>query len=171
MNKIALSLGGNIGNVPKTFDTAIAKLAKAGVCEICRSSLYHSEAEECIPDTPHFTNLAITGTWSGTPSELLEICQRIEEESGRPSDHTPGTSRTLDIDIILFGNLIYKDYRLQIPHKNALSRLFVILPLSEIAEEWIFPGKDIKISQLSKELVENRDRKTRIFHEISGLRF
>jgi 2-amino-4-hydroxy-6-hydroxymethyldihydropteridine diphosphokinase len=152
MIKIALSLGGNIGDVPETFEFAIAKLAKAGVCEIRKSSLYHSDAEDCVKNTPPFTNSAITGNWDKSLNELFDLCQKIEQEAGRPKDHTTGTSRTLDIDIILFGDLIYKDGRLQIPHKEALLRFFVIYPLSEIAGDWTFPGKDAKISEILNKL-------------------
>ena len=150
--KIALSLGGNIGDVSKTFEEAIAELANAGVCEIRTSSPYYSEAEECVSGTPSFTNIALTGSWNGTPAELFDICQKIEQESGRPENHRPGTSRTLDIDIILFGEQVYEDKKLTIPHIRAASRFFVIIPLNEIASDWTFPGKGVKISQIFDEL-------------------
>lgn len=152
--KIALSLGGNIGDVEQTFKEAIAKLAEAGICEIRKSKPYYSKAEDCIPCTPDFTNIAITGFWQNSPIELLELCQRIENEAGRPSNHLPGTSRTLDIDIILFGDKNYSDDRLEIPHPKAASRHFVIFPLNEIAPDWIFPGKGVRISYIYNELIK-----------------
>ena len=154
MPKIALSLGGNLGNIPETFDLAIAKLAKAGVCEIRKSSLLHSDAEDCVPDTPPFTNAAVTGTWNGSQDELFDLCQQVEQEAGRSEHHKPGTSRVLDIDIIIFGDLIHKDKRLEIPHPKASTRFFVIKPLSEIAGDWTFPGKGVKICMLLKEMYE-----------------
>lgn len=150
--KIALSLGGNIGDLPKTFEQAIEKLAQAGVSEIRQSSLIKTPAEDCVPGTPPFTNAAITGKWDKSLNELFDLCQKIEQEAGRQKNHKPGTSRTLDIDIIIFGNQIYKDTRLQIPHKKALTRFFVIYPLSEIAGDWTFPEKGVKISQILNEL-------------------
>lgn len=148
--KIALSLGGNIGDVAKTFDEAIAKLAKAGVGEIRRSSLIQTGAEACAPETPPFTNAAITGQWNKSLDELFNLCQQIEQEAGRPKDHRPGTSRTLDIDIIIFGDTLHKDSRLQVPHPKATSRFFVIYPLCEIAGDWTFPGQGVKLFNLLK---------------------
>ena len=157
--KIALSLGGNIGNIQSTFDNAIAELAENGICEIRKSSLYFSDAENCVPDTPPFTNMAVTGVWNKSPLDLLELCQKIEENAGRASDHKPGISRTLDIDIILFGTQIYQDSRLQIPHKRAFSRFFVIIPLSEIASDWTFPQKGITVKQVFDNLKQETTKR------------
>ncbi len=155
--KIALSLGGNLGDVGKAFDDAIAKLAKAGVCEIRKSSLYYSDADDCVKNTSPFTNAALTGIWDQSLDELFDLCQQIEQEAGRPKDHKPGTSRLLDIDIIIFGDLIHKGKRLKIPHSKALTRFFVINPLSEIAGDWTFPGKGVKICMLSKEMNKSEE--------------
>ena len=160
--KTALSLGGNLGDVELTFNKAIAKLAKAGLSEIRKSSSCFSQAEDCLADTPAFTNIAVTGIWPGSPVELLDLCQRIERSAGRPADHLPGTSRTLDIDIILFGEELYADSRLRIPHIKAASRLFVIIPLNEIAHDWIFPGKGVRISQVYDELVNKKTEQKQI---------
>ena len=153
MEKIALSLGGNIGNVKNTFNRAIAKLANGGVCDIRKSSLITTAPVDCIPNTGVFTNAAITGTWNGYLMELFQLCQKIEQEAGRPKDHLKAVSRTLDIDIILFGNLIHKDKQLEIPHKEAKNRYFVLFPLSEIASEWTFPENGVTVRELMKDLV------------------
>ena len=158
MEKIALSLGGNIGNVKDTFNQAIAKLANGGVCDIRKSSLMTTAPVDCIPDTSDFINGAITGTWNGSLMELFQLSQKIEQEAGRPKEHLKGVSRPLDIDIILFGDLIYKDNQLEIPHKEAKNRDFVIFPLSEIASEWTFPENGATVRELMNDLLASTKR-------------
>ncbi len=150
--RIALSLGANIGDVESNFSLAAEGLASAGMREIRKSSPFRSEAVECLPGTPPFTNQALTGRWGGSERELLECCKRLETAAGRPPDHLPKTSRTLDIDIIIFGDDVYDDDDLHIPHKKAAGRGFVIFPLAEIAKDWIFPGTCATVVQLAEEL-------------------
>ena len=87
------------------------------------------------PGTPAFLNGALSGLWSGTAEELLLLCQKIEAENGRPPDHAHYVSRTLDLDIILFGRQIIREPALTIPHPLAVHRSFVMTPLREIEPE------------------------------------
>jgi len=160
MEKVALALGGNIGNVKDTFNKAIAKLANGGVCDIRKSSLITTAPVDCIPGTKEFTNAAITGVWNGSLVELFQLCQEIEEKLGRSNNHLRGESRTIDIDIILFGNLIHKDNQLEIPHKEAKNRYFVLFPLSEIAGDWTFPKNGVSVRELMNDLMGSKDKKT-----------
>ncbi|MBN1865259.1 MAG: 2-amino-4-hydroxy-6-hydroxymethyldihydropteridine diphosphokinase [Victivallales bacterium] len=155
MIKSALSLGANIGDIEANFALAVDGLASAGMCEICRSSLFYSEAVECLPGTPPFTNQALTGLWRGSAHELWECCKGLEIEAGRPPRHLPGTSRTLDIDIIIFGDGVCRDGSLHIPHRKAAGRDFVIFPLAEIAGDWIFPGTYATVGELAEKLARD----------------
>ena len=103
----------------------------SGVFRLC-SKPRRSDAN---PDAPEFTNAAVSGFWSSTPSELLRLCQRIEAENGRPNDHAHHVSRTLDLDIILFGRETVALPDLTIPHPEAAKRDFVMEPLHEIEPE------------------------------------
>ena len=149
--QVALALGGNVGDVPRTFDKSIGKLAAAGLEDIRRSSLYRNPAVGCAPGTPDFINAVVTGLWRGSPQGLKTVCQRIEVEAGRPREHPRWSSRSLDIDIILYGRAIISDHDLSVPHPAAMSRLFVLLPLSEIAGEWGFPGVGMTVKELLEE--------------------
>ena len=80
-------------------------------------------------------NAAVSGYWNGTPSELLALCQRIEAENGRPNAHPHHVSRTLDLDIILFGHETIDLPDLTVPHPEAAHRGFVMDPLREIEPE------------------------------------
>ena len=148
LSKIAIALGGNLGNSEDIFCFATEELAKNGVKNIKMSTLIKSKPENCPPNSPDFSNAALTGEWAGSPQELLELCQKIEVAAGRPEKHDFNAPRTLDLDIILFGNKIINTANLQIPHPRAASRLFVLEPLAEIAPDWIFPGTNKTIKQI-----------------------
>ncbi len=150
MIKIALGLGGNLGDVAGTFKLAAQKLAAAGVKNIKISSFHRTVPVGCAPGTPDFMNAALIGEWTDTADELFAVCQKIERESGRAAVHGINTPRTMDIDIILFGDRIIKSDSLRIPHLRAAQRLFVIAPLAEIAPDMIFPDTGRKVSDILK---------------------
>ncbi len=143
--KIAIALGGNLGDTVLIFDRAVEKLRAGGVAGIVRSGLYRTRAVDCVPGTPDFVNAALTGEWGGAPLELLALTQAIERSEGRPEEHSSREARTLDLDIILFGDGMFRLPGLEIPHPRALSRRFVLEPLAEVAGGWIFPGTDRRI--------------------------
>ena len=130
-----IALGGNIGDVPAAFRRACKTLSDAGFQIRRFSSLLKTAPLGCEPGAPEFTNAAVSGFWSGTPSELLQLCQKIEADNGRPNEHAHHVSRTLDLDIILFGQEIVDLPDLTIPHPEAARRDFVMIPLREIEPE------------------------------------
>ncbi len=139
MNKIAIMLGGNLPGTPQAISEAVKKFAAAGMTGITVGRTLSSAAVDCIPGTPDFLDTPLCGTWHASPLELLELCQRIEREAGRPALHSSRESRILDCDIILFGTLQLSTPRLTIPHPRARERHFVLEPLSEIAPDMLFP--------------------------------
>jgi 2-amino-4-hydroxy-6-hydroxymethyldihydropteridine diphosphokinase len=146
--EVALALGGNIGNVEETFKKAL-KLLEAGGLEIKKvAKNMLSEPEDCLPGTSVFFNSALIGYWNKTPEHLLQLCKQIEVDCGRPKIHTQNSSRTLDIDIITFGNLVYHTDKLIIPHPKASKRFFVLKPLFEIKSDLIFPDTGAIVSEL-----------------------
>lgn len=140
MEQIAIMLGGNLPGSREAMEQAAAKFSEAGISHIRCSSVFLSAAEDCVPGTPDFLDMALSGFWDGTPEELLELCQQIEREAGRPALHSSRESRILDCDIILFGRAEMNSPRLTIPHPRALKRFFVLEPLAEIVPEMCFPG-------------------------------
>jgi len=135
----ALSLGGNIGDTTFFFDFAAAELAAGGMTGIRRSRIIRTAPVNCVPGTPDFLNTALTGTWHGTPLELLRLCQNIEQRAGRPAEHSSREARVLDCDIILCGGIISSDPRLILPHPRARERRFVLEVLAELIPERRFP--------------------------------
>jgi len=145
--QVALALGGNQGDVPGAFETAQRGLEKAGLANARRSSLYRTSPVGCVPGTEDFTNAALSGIWPNSLDDLLKTCKSLETEAGRPLNHLKFSSRPLDLDIIFFGELLYARPGLTIPHPEAAKRLFVLVPLSEIAPDLPFPGLNRTVSE------------------------
>lgn len=135
LHKVAIALGGNIGDVPAAFDKAIALLEASGLTGIVRGCTIVSHAVDCVPGTPDFHNSAILGLWEGTPEQLLDLTQDIERKMGRPAQHSSRESRTLDLDILLFDDLEIKTPRLTIPHPRMKQRQFVMVPLKDAQDK------------------------------------
>ncbi len=145
MNEIAIMLGGNLPGSADAMLEAVKKFAAAGVKNIQTGPMVVSAAVDCVPGTPDFLDMPICGEWQDSPEKLLDLCQKIEIEAGRPANHSSRESRILDCDIILFGTMSISSPRLTIPHPRARERQFVLEPLSEIAPEMRFPdGVSVK---------------------------
>jgi 2-amino-4-hydroxy-6-hydroxymethyldihydropteridine diphosphokinase len=130
-----IALGGNLGNVPAAFRRACEALSNAGFRIRRFSSLYRTSPVDCEPGAQEFTNAALSGFWNGSARDLLQICRKIEADNGRPNDHAHHVSRTLDLDIILFGRETIRQPDLTVPHPEAARRAFVMDPLREIEPE------------------------------------
>ena len=130
-----IALGGNLGDVPAAFRRACEILSDAGFRIRRFSSLYHTAPVDCEPNAQEFTNAALSGFWNGSAHDLLRLCQSIEADNGRPNDHAHHVSRTLDLDIILFGRETIRLPDLTVPHPEATRRAFVMDPLHEIEPE------------------------------------
>jgi 2-amino-4-hydroxy-6-hydroxymethyldihydropteridine diphosphokinase len=98
-------------------------------------------------DQPTFLNGAIVGRFSGTPRELLDALMLVEHERGRVRTTRWGP-RTLDLDLILFGNQIINEPDLTVPHPRFRERGFVLQPLAEIASDLIDPVTGLTVGQL-----------------------
>ncbi|OGV52630.1 MAG: 2-amino-4-hydroxy-6-hydroxymethyldihydropteridine diphosphokinase [Lentisphaerae bacterium GWF2_44_16] len=146
--KIALSLGGNQGDIVSNFRAALKELAANGMTDIRVSSFYRTTAVACAEGTADFINAAATGLWPESPERLLGLCKKLESAAGRAPEHPRFSDRPLDIDIIFFGNAVFEKPGLIVPHPEAAERLFVLVPLAEIAGEWIFPGRKKSVSDL-----------------------
>ena len=148
MAEVTLMFGGNLGDVGATFDFALKELEKNGFVIKKRSRVFVTAPVDCVPGTPDFQNMAVSGTWGGTPQELLELTQSIERAGGRPAEHSSREARTLDIDIITFGDEIVREDELIIPHPRAQERAFVLMPLGEIEPELRFADTGARVSDL-----------------------
>ncbi|MCQ2397183.1 MAG: 2-amino-4-hydroxy-6-hydroxymethyldihydropteridine diphosphokinase [Lentisphaeria bacterium] len=129
-----MSIGGNIGDVPSSFNEALRLLDEAGFRVERASSAYRNPAVGCEDGAPDFFNWAVKGHWDGTPEALLAVTQSIEVALGRPKDHPHWHSRTLDIDIIFCNGEERSTPELTLPHPRWRERSFVLIPLREISD-------------------------------------
>ena len=127
-----LSLGSNVGERAVQLHEAISRLGGAGhVVKV--SSFYETEPLE-FTEQPWFLNCAALLETNKTPRQLISAILRIEEKMGRRRVQKKGP-RSIDIDILLFGDAVINSKELTIPHPDMHQRRFVLEPLAEIAPE------------------------------------
>jgi len=139
----AIGLGANLGIPQETVRKAAALLVAGGLRNARCSSLYQSEPEGCRPGDPDFVNAVLVGEWPATAEDLLAYCRDCERRLGRPPEHGRNEPRTIDLDILVFGARIVSTPRLTIPHPRMRNRLFVLVPLAEIAPDLTLPPDGI----------------------------
>jgi 2-amino-4-hydroxy-6-hydroxymethyldihydropteridine diphosphokinase len=127
-----LSLGSNIGDGEAQLREAENRLGTLGRV-ISRSSFYETEPVE-FTQQPWFVNCAVGLETSATPEELMTCILALEEQMGRRREQKKGP-RTIDIDILLFGDEVVTSSALVVPHPAMHQRRFVLEPLAEIAPE------------------------------------
>jgi len=128
---VFLGLGSNLGDRRARIKEGIVSLEKGGVGILRRASLYQTEPVG-IGDQPWFLNTVVAGDTALPPHRLLELCKRIERREGRRRTVRFGP-RVLDIDILLYRDLVLREEGLEIPHPRMHERRFVLVPLLEIA--------------------------------------
>jgi 2-amino-4-hydroxy-6-hydroxymethyldihydropteridine diphosphokinase len=133
---VYLSLGSNVGDREAHLREAQARLVAAGSV-VAVSSFYETEPVE-FTRQPWFLNCAVAFETSRTPQQLMAAILSIEEEMGRLRVQKKGP-RSIDIDILLFGDAIMNSKELTIPHPAMDQRRFVLEPLAEIAAESLHP--------------------------------
>jgi 2-amino-4-hydroxy-6-hydroxymethyldihydropteridine diphosphokinase len=143
-----LSLGSNIGDREQHLHDAIARLAACGPV-MSVSSFYETEPVE-FTDQAWFLNCAVALETLLTPERLMKQLLAIEQEMGRKRMQQKGP-RIIDIDILLFGDVVVDTPELVIPHPAMAARRFVLEPLAEIAPEVRHPALQKTIRQLQNE--------------------
>lgn len=146
MTKVYLLLGSNEGNRISWFRKAMAELEQTVGKITAQSSLYETAAWG-KEDQPDFLNMALCIETTLTPEALLQATQTIEQHLGRRRDVKWG-QRTLDIDILFYGNETVNLPNLKVPHPYIQDRRFALVPMHEIAPAFIHPVLQQSISML-----------------------
>jgi len=145
------NLSSNVGPPDATLAAAAMRLGALGAV-IARSSLY-STAPIGYTEQPRFFNAVLAIETELTPFELLGALLLIERDFGRSRVlNLQNGPRTLDLDILLFGDFVIGGATLEIPHPRLAERAFVVVPLNEIAHGATDPRSGRNMSQLSESL-------------------
>ncbi len=137
-----IALGSNTGDSPALLRAAMDRLQTLSDRPIQKSSLYRSAPVDCPPGSPDFLNAVVLMNvrQDETPLSLLRQLQAIEKDFGRQRGPVRNAPRPLDLDLIAFGEIILDTPELTLPHPRAHQRAFVLMPLAEIAPDYVLPG-------------------------------
>jgi len=149
MNEVLLLLGSNKGDRLNFLNLALDRIDQISLKTPVVSHIYESEPWGFDSKT-WFLNMAVSIQTDLSPVDLLDKLMEIESDLGRKRDPEAlgYESREIDIDIILFGEMILEGERLIIPHPKAHMRRFVLVPLNDIAPDSGFPGFGKSIGEL-----------------------
>jgi 2-amino-4-hydroxy-6-hydroxymethyldihydropteridine diphosphokinase len=145
-----VALGSNLGDRERLLRAALRALETTGVRVVAVSSLRETDPVGYL-DQPRFLNgVAAVETELG-PRELLELLLAVERALGRKRDGPPMGPRTVDLDLLLYGDLVLDEPGLELPHPRLHERRFALEPLAEVAPGLEIPGRG-RVEDLLAEL-------------------
>jgi len=148
MSTVYIGIGSNLGDRHKNCLRAIELLKQQGLSVTRQSLLYETEPWG-LTEQPEFVNMAVEAETELAPEPLLALLKKIEKNMGRRETVRWGP-RIIDLDILLYDDIIMNTDALSIPHPLMHEREFVLRPLSEIAEEKVHPVLKKRIGELLK---------------------
>jgi 2-amino-4-hydroxy-6-hydroxymethyldihydropteridine diphosphokinase len=165
--RLGIGLGSNLGNSLDVLRNVVgdirAELHIPGE-EFLVSRIYRTEPVDCPPGSPDFLNTAVELSCNLSVEDVLAWTQAREIAAGRPADHGFHTPRTLDLDLLYYGEQSVKSDHLVLPHPRIGERLFVLAPLADICPERILPGCPAGVAAKLRDL--QNSQKTEQFPEL-----
>lgn len=152
--RAGVALGSNLGSRQHHLRAARKKILKLAKVRrpFLLSALYETDPIGCEPKAEKFLNAVMEFEYEGEPQELLRRLRAIEQSLGRASKHPQNVSRTIDLDLLYFGEGTIDETDLQLPHPRLPTRRFVLAPLADICPDLILPGQIKTIRTLLKEV-------------------
>lgn len=135
-HQVYLGLGSNLGDRQQNLAQALQLIRSFAVIQRI-SSIYETKPVGYL-DQPDFLNLACQATTELSPTALLKSVKRIEKQLGRQASFR-NAPRVIDVDILLYDDLVLESPKLTIPHPRLAERAFVLVPLAEIAPDITHP--------------------------------
>jgi len=136
MSECLIAFGGNLSNPKVTFQLALSSLCAGGFTLVGKSGLWRTPAWPAGADQPEYLNAVVKGRYKGEALALLDQLNAIEDMHGRVRS-VPNAARTLDLDLLTFGDLKCDTERLTLPHPLMLERAFVLVPATEVDSKWV----------------------------------
>jgi len=158
MTRVYISVGSNLGD--RFFYLSKARqlmLQQPGVRLVRVSPCFETEPEDTPEPQPLFLNSVWELDTDLTPQELRSLLQGLETRLGRERPY-PNAPRTLDLDILIFGDLTIQEENLTIPHPRLRDRLFVLKPLAVLAPKWKDPETGAAVDRLLEVLLEGHSK-------------
>jgi 2-amino-4-hydroxy-6-hydroxymethyldihydropteridine diphosphokinase len=150
VTRVAISLGSNLGDRRAHLDFAVSRLGD--LLSDLAVSRYHTTAPVGVSGPqPMFLNAAAVGRCRISPRGLLDALLAVERERGRERPH-PGAARTLDLDLVLFGDVRLEESGVVVPHPRFRERRFVLEPLAEVGPDLVDPGTGLTVAALLEAL-------------------
>ena len=153
MPLVGIALGSNLGDRRSHLDSAVASL-RAILADLRVSGVFETEPVDVVGRQGPFLNAAVAGAFEGTARELLAALLMVERQHGRKRPHA-GAARTLDLDLIFFGEERVEEPGLVVPHPRFRDRRFVLEPLAEVAPDWRDPVTGLTVAELLSRLLES----------------
>jgi len=137
MAVVCIGIGSNLGDRERNCLDALGLMEQNGIAVLVRSATYETSPWG-VTDQPDFINMAVEAGTDLSPLDLLRLLKKIEREMGRTNEAKWGP-RIIDLDILLYDDLVLDSEELVIPHPLMLQRDFVLRPLAEIAPDRVHP--------------------------------
>lgn len=140
MTPVVLALGANLGDRLATLQSAVDALARVpGLTVTAASPVFETRPVGGPDGQPQYLNAVLLTDTDLPPLDLLAACQQVEADHDRTREVRWGP-RTLDIDVVTYGQLVDDDERLTLPHPRAAQRAFVLVPWSQVDLQAELPG-------------------------------
>lgn len=154
---MAIALGSNLGDRRAALTFASERLASLLTDTVLSEIIETDPVGEGLEDQPLYLNAALVGETNLDARALLDAIRQIETDYGRTRPF-PGAARTLDLDLILFGDQTVIEPGLEVPHPRFRERFFVLGPLAEIAPDMRDPLSGLNVVELLRALLRDESR-------------
>lgn len=150
----AIAMGSNLGDREASLRSAVAALDALPGTAVLRVSRFHETEPVGPPGQGRYLNAAVVLSTALPPRRLLEALLEIERQHGRIRTGVRNGPRSLDLDLVLYGDAVLAGPGLEVPHPRFASRRFVLAPLCEIAPSWRHPILGASVESLLRRLEE-----------------
>ena len=148
--RVAVALGSNLGERLANLRNARKDIAalRGALPPLRSSAIYETEPVGCEKGAGKFLNAAIEFGYAGEALQLLRQLAAIEKSWGRPAAHPRNVSRTIDLDLLYFGELEIETAHLHLPHPRIAEREFVLRPLADLRPDLVLPKQTESVGVL-----------------------